>query len=491
VSISPIKTTDLHIAICGGGLAGYMTAAALSRHLPETCKVTFIVTEEAPAADIFYGSVTAPSAYDFNLSLGVSEPELVLESDTAFSFGTHYQGWGGEGREWVQGFQQPLPVLGGVQFHQYLTRAGLETLEPYLVSAAAAKHGVFAHPPEQAAHPLSRAEYGYQLDVRSYRELFASAMDKSRLVVIQAEITDIDTGPEGLEVLHLSDGRTLSADMFVDCTGPEAVLLSRLDVSRTAKKPLGAVMTRIPEDTLGPAVRTVTGQTFGWQSITPLQGASAKLTVFAESDKASALAVHGDAPEVSAKAEFGRRSQAWSGNCVAVGQAAATIEPLTPAPIICLQRDIERLLSLIPLSRDMAMERREFNRQFDNDYQHAELLRQAFFATTPVAGSVYWQEVSPQPADLKLDRKLTQFLSRGILVSYDLEPFTPEDWVIFHYGMGHRPLHGDRLADQTPQAQVKSYFSDLRRHIGATVAALPSHNAYMSGLKRFLLQKSS
>ena len=491
MSISPIETTGLHIAICGGGLAGYMTAAALSRHLPETCKLTLVVTSEAPAADVFYGSVTAPSAYDFNLSLEVSEPELILESDTAFSFGTHYQGWGGEDREWVQGFQQPLPVLGGVQFHQYLTRVGLETLEPYLVSAVAAKRGAFAHPPEQAAHPLSRAEYGYQLDVRSYCELFFRAMDKSRLVVIQSEITDIDTGPEGLDVLHLSDGQTLSADMFVDCTGPEAALLSRLGVSLTAERQLGAIMSRTPEGTLGPAVRTVTGQTFGWQSITPLQGASAKLTVFAESDEALALAAHGDTPEISAKAAFGRRSQAWISNCVAIGQAAATIEPLTPAPIVCLQRDIERLLSLIPLSRDMAMERREFNRQFDNDYLHAELLRQAFFVTTPIAGSVYWQAASPQPADPKLDRKLSQFLSRGTLVSYDLEPFTPEDWVILHYGMGRRPLRGDRLADQTPQAQVNAYLSDLQRHIETTVAALPSHHAYMVKLKQFLKQKSA
>ncbi|ESQ87605.1 hypothetical protein ABENE_17210 [Asticcacaulis benevestitus DSM 16100 = ATCC BAA-896] len=481
----------LHIVVCGGGLAGYMTAAALSRHLPETCKLTHVVTREAPAQDIFYGSVTTPIAYNFNLSLEVSEPRLLLESDAAFSFGTHYQGWGGDAQAWVQGFQQPLPVLGGVPFHQYLARMGHEGLEPYLVSAAAAKRGAFAHPPEQAAHPLSRAEYGYQLDVRSYRDLLACATDTSRLVVIQAEITDIDTDSEGVAALHLSDGRTLLADMFVDCTGPEAALLSRLGATLTGERQLGAVMTRTPESTLGPAVRTVTGQAFGWQSITPLQGASTKLTLFAESDEAPALRAHRDAPEVSAKAAFGRRSQAWVGNCVAIGQAAATIEPLTPSPMVCLQRDIERLISLIPLSCDMAMERREFNRQFDNDYQHAELFRQAFFATTPVAGSAYWQAASPQPADPRLDRKLTQFLSRGVLVSYDLEPFTPEDWVVLHYGMGRRPLRGDRLADQTPAAQVEAYLSDLKRQIETTVAALPSHHAYMARLKPFLRQKSS
>jgi len=481
----------LHIAICGGGLAGYMTATALSRHLPETCRITLIVTEEAPAADIFYGSVTAPSAYDFNLSMGVSEPRLILESDTAFSLGTHYQAWGGEGRQWVQCFQQPLLVLGGVQFHQYLTRLGFDALEPYLVSATAARRGAFAHPPEQAAHPLSRAEYGYQFDITAYRKLFASAVNAPRLNVILAGIADIEAGPEGIEALRLSDDCTISADMFVDCTGPDAVLLTGLGGGQSAERRLGAVITQTQTQTLGAAVRTVTGQTFGWQSITPLQDKIAKLTVFTDGEEEAALAAHGEAPERRATAAFGRRSKAWIGNCVAIGQAAAMIEPLTPAPVMSLQRDIERLLSLIPLSRDMAMECREFNRQFDNDYQHADLFYRALFATTPLAGSAYWEAAVGQPANAKLDRKLAQFLSRGVLVSYDLEPFTPEDWVILHYGMGRRPERSDRLADQAPQAQVRSYLSSLQNDINAAVAALPSHHTYMAGLKQFLKQKSS
>ncbi|HTM82288.1 tryptophan 7-halogenase [Asticcacaulis sp.] len=481
----------IHIAVCGGGLAGYMTAAALSRHLPATYRITFIVTDETPSTDIFYGSVTAPSAYDFNLSVGVSEPALVLESNSAFSLGTHYQAWGEDGRSWVQGFQLPLPILNGVQFHQYLTRQGIDTLEPYLVSAAAAKRGVFAHPPEQAANPLSRSEYGYQLDASAYSRLFALGIAPSRICIIRAGITEIQASTEGIGALHLSDGQRVSADMFIDCTGPEGLLLGRLGARPAGRRGLGAAMSLTPGETLGPAVRTLTGRPFGWQSITPLQGATAKLTVFSEEDECLALTAHGDDVDARANAAPGRQAQAWIGNCVAIGQAAAVVEPLTPAPIMLLQGDIERLISLIPLSRDMAMERREFNRRFADDHEYAELFQRALFATAPVAPSGYWKAAQGAAEDTKLVRKLTQFLSRGSLVSYDLEPFTPEDWTILHYGMGRRPRRSDRLADQAPEAQVKQYLSDLQRDIVASTGGLPSHHSYMSGLKRFLLQKSS
>ncbi len=478
-----------HIAICGAGLAGYMTAAALSRHLPATTQITLVVVDDRPAADIFYGSVTAPSAYAFNLSMGVAEPRLVLDSNTIFSLGTYYRDWGGAGRSWVQGFQLPLPILNGVQFHQYLTRMEIYDLEPFLVSAEAAKRGAFAHPPDNNRHPLSRAEYGYQLDAASYAELFAAVVRTSSARIINAGVAAVECGPEGITGLHLSDGQNLVADLYIDATGPDATLLSRIGGRRLGERRLNATLNRGPSDAPRAAIRTLSGRDFGWQSTTSVCGAVDQLTVFTEEDEASALAALGGTPVVRASAGFGSQEHAWIGNCAAVGQAAAMIEPLTPAPLMLLQADIQRLLALIPLSGDMAMESREYNRQAGADYGHAELFRRALFATTPIDRSAYWRAATAQPIDARLERKIEQFLSRGLLVSYDLEPFTPEDWVILHYGMGRRPVRRDRLVDQVPAAEVDTYLASLRRDIVAAAARMPAHDTYRADLKRFLIQK--
>src|SRR5688572_18461579 len=103
-----------HIVICGGGLAGAMCAAALSRQLPASIQITLINTPDA-SGDLFYGSVTDATAYDFNLSVGVTEPRVILDSDTAFSWGTKYAEWG-RGKSWMQCFHLSLPIVDGVLF---------------------------------------------------------------------------------------------------------------------------------------------------------------------------------------------------------------------------------------------------------------------------------------------------------------------------------------------------------------------------------------
>lgn len=480
-----------HIVICGGGLAGYMTAAALLKALPSATEITHIVGPQQPAADIFYGGVTAPSAYGFNLALGVSEPSLVMDSSSAFSLGTKYQEWGGERRSWFQGFQLPLPILNGVPFHQYLIRQQIPDLEPFLVSAAAARRGAFAHPPEKAGHPFARAEYGYQFDAGPYCRLFANVIEGSRIRTIIADVADVETHSDAISAVHLSNGQSVSADLFIDCTGPEAALLSKLDGKYIGDRQLTAILSQHPSDKLGPAARTVSGHAYGWHSVTPSQGSFAKLSLFVDGGEEAALAWHEKMPDIRSTACFGRQTHAWTGNCVAVGQAAAMVEPLTPAPVMLLQKDIERLISLVPMSGEMSMERREFNRQFVDDYDHAELFRRAFFATTPMAQSPYWLAADALPAGPKLDRKLQQFLSRGVLVSYDLEPFTPEDWVILHYGMGRRPDRHDRLADQATTAELKRYFETLRRDVEASAFTLPSHDTYMTKLTRYLAREGA
>lgn len=478
-----------HVAVCGQGLAGYMMAAALQRHLPETIQVTLLVTEDRPASDLFYGSVTSPSAYDFNLSMNVSEPRLILDSTTAFSLGTCYRDWGAARRSWVQGFQLPLPILGGVLFHQYLIRQGIDDLEPFLISAEAARRGAFAHPPEAGGHPLARAEYGYQLDPVSYGAVFAESLRNSRIRVITAGSVEVECEAGEIACLRPAGGDPVKADLYIDATGPDAVLLSCLGARRSGHRRLSALLSHAPSEVVGPAVRTLTGHRFGWQSQTPLQGAVARLTVFAENDEAQALTAHGDDPDLRADALFGAQDEVWIGNCVAIGQAAAMIEPLTPAPIMLLQADIERLISLIPVDSDMTMERREYKRQFTANYDHAELLRRAMFATAPIEGSAYWEAETATPADARLERKIEQFLSRGVLVSYDLEPFTAEDWTILHYGMGRRPMRHDRLADQATTGEVDAYLAALKRDIAAAAQSLPAHGDYMTNFKRYLIGK--
>lgn len=478
------------IVVAGGGLAANMTAAALAMQLPPSVKITLLECQDTSGTDLFYGTLSPPSSYAFNLSCGVSEPRVLLDSTTAFAWGTRFERWGGAQRSWVQCFHLPLPVLGGVLFHHYLTRLGLRELEPFLISAAAARLGAFAHPLEKNGGPLARAEYGYLLDPQSYLTQFAAAARARRVTVVQSQIAEVRTGEQGIAGIRVADGRELVADLYVDCSGPDALLLSRLGAGALQGRRLGAVFSTSAAEGVGAPHRLLTGADYGWQSDTALNGAKARMTVFDPASEAAALASHGADPQRRADVTLGSRAEAWMGNCVGVGHSTGVLEPLSHAPLLLLQRAVERLLTLIPFSAEMSVERREFNRQSAEDHLNAANFHRAWFETAPLANSAYWDAARAEPVHERLAVKLTQFEGRGILAAYDLEPVNPEDWTILHFGMGRVPARYDRVADREPEPELRKHIAAMAREVERFVATLPSHRDYMKKLQAHLRQKT-
>jgi tryptophan halogenase len=477
------------IVICGGGLAAHMAAAALARQLPRSIQIVWVKCRDPRDADLFYGGATDPTAYSFNLSAGVSEPQLILGTDATFSWGTRFDDWGASRRSWVQCFHLPLPIVGGVLYHQHLLRLGLEDLEPLLLPAAAARRGVFAHPPGKEPGPLSRAEYGYQFDPYTYRVPFAVSASSSGAQIIAAEVSEVECREGSVVTLRLADGQSVSGDLFVDCTGPEARLLTALGVQQPEGRRLNGVLSLREGGKVGPPCRIVSARGFGWQSETSLQTGAARLTIFTPETEAPALAAHGATPSHHGEVVIGRRDRAWAGNCVGLGHAAGVIEPLTHAPMLILRREIERLLTLIPVSRDVSVERREFNRQTAADHRHAEDFHRALFEMQPPSDGDYWLAARAVPPYETLALKLTQFASRGLLVAFDLEPFNAEEWLIQHFGMGRRATRYDRFADLQPAAETRASFQIAAREIEKLVMRMPSHGEYLANMIRFLKQK--
>ena len=466
------------ILLCGDGLSARMALAALARHLPPSIAILWARAGDQRGSDLFYGNVTGPSAYAFNLTAGLDERRLTLDSTTAFSWGTRYADWGA-GRSWMQSFALPFPVIDGVQFHHYLASAGADSIDPFVAGLQAARRGVFVHPPRAGAngapHPLSRAEYGYQFDAQDYARLFDVP---DRVERIGGAVASVEAADGRIAGVTMDDGRVVIADLYVDASGPEAQLLAALAGDRPSGRAIAIATSDLPADDQAP-LRTVRVTSSGWESDTPLKGRTRRTVVGAVGEVAGT------------KATLGRRSLAWAGNCVGVGQAAGVVEPLTPAPMLLLERDIERLLALIPVTGGMAVEAAEYNRRFAEDYDHAALFQQAMFQAGGLPDGPYWQAARAEAVPERLERKLTMIERRGVLVAYDLEPFHPEDWLILHMGMGRRPARYDPLADRAERAQVTPFLSKMARTIEQGVATLPPARVYRAQLEQYLRKAAS
>ena len=475
-----------HIVICGSGLAAWMTAATMSKNLPAAIQVTVLETTNSDAADIFYGSVTNPNSYKFFLNLGLSEADLLLRTQSSFSYGTSYKNWGLTDVSWIQSFQAPFPIWDGAPFAHHITDA-TPPLEQYLMSAQAAAKGKFVHPPADKNSPLSSTEYGYHYTARDLTKLLKVIAEKQGVQSKFQDIAAIESHDRKITGLKLKEGETLSAELYVDASGPEAPLISALeDADIQTNRSLSALYSEQKNENLGPPLRQVISHDFGWQSLTPLQNDDAVLTVYTPQSEQAARKVHPQGVTAQCSVSLGRRIKAWSGNCVAIGHAAAIVEPTSPAPLMLLQMDIERLMGLIPVTDDFEIEAKVFNEAFQKDVENIELFNSAFFQLEGVVETEYWSAAKSNSSSARLNRKLEQFANRGLLVSYDLEPFNDEDWTILHHGTGRTPRKRDAIAKLSDVDKIDRDLKNKAKAIQTIVAKMPPHHIYLAKFLNYL-----
>jgi tryptophan halogenase len=464
-----IQQNTSQIIVFGNTFAAGMTVLALSKVLPSRIKLLWVKPTQVCTSDLLYGGITSPDAYQFNLQHDVTEPELILGTDTTFSFGSHLQNWGHEHKNWMQCFHLPFAATAGVEFHHFMTRHQVD-LGDYLISAQAGMKGTFAHPPQDKPQsPLSRTEYGYHFDTEQWSSIFLEKIEQTDLEIIYQNIASIKYKRDCIEYIHLEDGSTLKADLFVDCSGTSIHKFSKASENFVCQRDVYITRDLQKCTQTGPACRSITGTEEGWQSVTPLRGSNQVLRLLESSFADEQSAAH--------FFTLGHMKQAWQGNCVRIGHAAYALEPISPAPYILLKKDIERLLELIPVGHETQIERQEYNRRFQNDLTHAELFHSAMYAGQRDVGFSQRE---------KLDRKLSQYLHRGILASYDFEPFNQQDWAILHAGLGRIPKCFDRMAEQVEFNQMNTDLQRIREGLAHLSSSMPPHHIYLEKLSMYL-----
>ncbi|WP_426357034.1 tryptophan 7-halogenase [Pseudocolwellia sp. HL-MZ19] len=486
---------NLDIVIYGHSIAAFVSALTIHNTLADQVSLSLILPSDQAHSDILYGGTSSPDAYNLHLAMDISEAELFQQTNSSFSFGTHYQNWTDERFDWVQAFSLPFTSKYGVGFHQVLLKHK-QNLQAYLVGAESALHEKFAHPPQnQPASPLSRAEYGYNFDYQNYALFLLNKIKQRKIRLIQSELSEAKVADEHITSLRLNDGSYIEADLFIDCSGTDAKLMSALGVKKRVHSQINFSLLTNENDTQMKPCNIVSGHADSWQSTLYLQNSSQILQAVNVKDTSADNKISANTI-ASISADIGEKEQAWVGNCVAISLSAAVLEPFSNAPFRLLKLDVERLLVLIPLSNNMRLEQKEYNRRYRLDVQHGRLFNLAladtrhFLQHEHATKNQFLASDDASDTQALLDRKLAQYLHRGLMVSYDYEPFNTEDWVILHFGMQRFPRRLDSLCDNIDNSDVKQHLLQSKNAIAAMVPKMPSCSLYTQKFLNYLKRQS-
>ncbi len=493
------------IVIVGGGTAGWLAACLLAAKLPGHA-VTLVEAPDIPTIGV--GEGTWPTMRETLAMIGIPEAEFLRECDGAFKQGSRFDGWadGSPADSYLHPFTAPPPAE-----MRELAAAWQAAGQPGPFAAAITpQHGVCAHSlaPRQRAMPdyAGALNYGYHLDAGKFAALLMRhATTRLGVTRIAAEVTGVVAADNGdIAALDLRGGPRLTGDLFLDCSGQAAILISghcgtdwvsRADISFNDR----ALAVQVPVLPGSPvASQTVgTAHEAGWLWDIGLPARRGIGCVYASrflsDDRAEEILrayvvahVPGTDPAslTPRKLAFatGHRDRFWVGNCLAVGLSAGFIEPLEASAIVLIELSLKALVENFPQSRaSMAIHAARFNELFRYRWDRiVEFLKLHYVLST--RSEPYWQA---QRAPETIPPRLAECLAlwrEHVPSAWDFPrvdemfPAASQHYVL--YGMGF-PVP---LATAPPSPAAAARLGEVAAKARALTAALPANRDYFTAL---------
>lgn len=487
-----------NVVVVGDGIEAWMVATALAAACRgrSTLRIVAPAPDPPRSAELTAAESTLPPLRACNKLIGLDEDLLIRSCAGTFKLGTEFVRWR-EGRGYIQPCGEFGATLGGIAFHQHLTRlraaAAAVGPEQYCLAAVAARAERFARPALDPNSVWSTMSYALHLDSGGYRDQLRRVAQRHGVSVAGAAIRDVLLDDRGaIQALTLEDGGRVEADLYVDASGIEARL-----IGKALRVPLEDWSAWLPcsrhvsaqreQARLGAPLTRVEAADFGWMARIPLQGSTAcsyayDPALLDDRSAGEALLAWMEAPPATPltyhSAPSGCRIAPWQANCVAVGGAAGWVEPLESTALHLTQSMIVRLIGLFPAG-DGRVERLEYNRLVRNELARARDLAIAHYATAQRVDTEFWRQRAAAAAPDTLAYKVSQYGSCGKLVTYDEEPLPEAAWLAIYLGQGIWPKRCAALAEASDLDAVRAQLARMRATIEAAAGTMPAHAEYI------------
>ncbi|WP_199555209.1 tryptophan halogenase family protein [Sandaracinobacteroides hominis] len=479
------------VLIVGGGTAGWMSAALLARFLKGTdTRITLLESEEIGTVGV--GEATVPLLHQFNAALGLNENEFVAATNGSFKLGIGFRDWGHVGNHFFHGFGDHGAAIDGLSPHHHWLAAGQPfPIDELSLSAAIAARGRFAPPAADSRQLAADYAYAFHFDAALYARYLRTYAENRGVTRIEGRLTSTALDPRTGHVasVTLADGRTLAADLFLDCSGFAGLLIEQALQTGyedwTHWLPVDRAVV-VPTSRAGPppSATLSTAKEAGWQWRIPLQHREGNghvySSAFTTDDRARDVLLAGIAGEPLAETRIlrfttGRRRRFWNRNVVAIGLSGGFLEPLESTSIQLIQTSLFRLTELFP-DRNFAPELADrFNRETINEYERVRDFLILHYSPSQRPEPL-WRHVANMALPDTLSAKLEAWKAQAEIPLLEQESYREPSWVSILLGNGIVPHTSASSADPSLIART---LANRRRDIAHLADSLPLHAAYI------------
>jgi len=489
-----------NVVIVGGGTAGWITAALLTKTLGKTVNITLVESDKIGIIGV--GEATIPAIIHLNNAIGLDEKTFIKETNATIKLGIEFDNWGKLGDSYMHAFGGIGKNFPFCDFHHFWLKAkqigNASSYWDYSLNYQAAKKNKFDKLKGIEGTNLPGVEYAYHFDAGLYAKLLSKFSQNMGVTRIEGIVNKVNLKNDNgfVRSIVIETGLKIAGDLFIDCTGLKALLIEQtlstgfedyshwLPCDRAIAVPCESV------EPITPYTRS-TAHEAGWQWRIPLQHRIGNGLVYSskymsdEQAKEKLLSQLDGKPLAEPKVipfKTGIRRKQWHKNVIAIGLSSGFFEPLESTNIHLIQTAVIRLLKFFPHHGIKPMEVTEFNRQSKIESEQMRDFIILHYKLNQRDDSDFWRACQRMEVPKTLTKKMALFAQSGKVFREQDELFTEIAWQQVMIGQNLIPQDYHPIANSLSDEQVSDLMNNLKTLIDRTVDNLPTHEIFLEAL---------
>lgn len=489
------------IVIVGGGTAGWMTAAALSKILGTNyCDIQLIESDQISSVSV--GEATIPQISLFNNILGIDENDFVKKTQGSFKLAIEFIDWTKKKGGYMHPFGDYGTNMDAIQFHHYWLKMHQQgktpDLEEYSLAAVAARQGKFMRSQNMGNSPLSQISYAFHFDATLYANYLRDFAVERGVIRTEGKVIDVSLRDRDgfIECVQLENGENIFADLFIDCSGFKALLIEGalktgfddwsdvLPCDRAVALPCLSK----EKDVLRPYTQAK-AQKAGWIWRIPLQHRVGNGYVypskFVSDEEAVQILTDQMEGEPIGKPNFlrwttGIRKQSWNKNCIAIGLSAGFVEPLESTGLHLIQSAIAKLMALFPHQGFDSIDIDTYNQQTKRELEYIKDFIVLHYKATDRDDSEFWRDCQQMKVSDRLQAKMDLYQKNGRIYREDNELFNETSWLAVMHGQGLTPSGYHPLVDVLSEEEIERRLQHIYEVIKKSADTMPLQKEFIA-----------